>query len=108
MPASIPDRAVNAAPPIPVAVVIIAVAVAFLSPENLISVVSTLGYIAPDANPRGMQSAITIDPSLIIAMIVVTTGIVITAAIRIFLACFEKIPTSTLDGIITAQNIESA
>ena len=62
LPASIPVRAVNITPPIPVAVVIIAVAVAFLFPESCIRVVRTLGYIAPQANPRGMHSAITTFP----------------------------------------------
>ena len=38
-----PVRAVKITPPIPVAVVIMAVAVAFLLPENCIRVVSTLG-----------------------------------------------------------------
>ena len=87
--AIIPVNEVNTTPPTPVDTVIIAVEVAFLSPENDNNVVSTLGYIAPHAKPKGIIKAITIPPVDTMEIIIVRIGIAITAPRRIFLACAE-------------------
>ena len=55
-----------------------------------------------------MQNSITAVPFVIKVMKTVIRGMAMTEAVRIFLAWAEKRPTSTLEGIMTAQKRERA